>query len=161
MEGQKIFQWLPQETVGWAVHGYRLSSSRINWPNVHKTFLSDEELEAELFVKMLERPLGFGFVLRWMFEEGLSALVALVSPNYKTPLPYFNISLQAGEGMGWQFSQFLAGFYGRARLCVKKLSLILTPRSGPSQQAVDANSRDVCILSTESYPDACDTGTMA
>lgn len=147
--------------MGWAVRGYRLSSSRINWPNVHKTFLSDEELEVELFVKMLERPLGFGFVLCFIFEEGLSALVEPVSPNYKTLLLYFNISFQAGEGMGWQFSQFLAGSYGRPRLCAKKPGLILTPRAGLSQQAVDANNRDVCILSTESYPRACDTGTMA
>jgi len=48
---------------------------------VHKTFLSDEELETGLFAKMLERPLCFGFVLCWIFEEGLSALVALVPPN--------------------------------------------------------------------------------
>lgn len=67
--------------MGWAVHGYRLSCSRINWPNVHKTFLSDEELETGLFFKVLERPLCFSFVLLWVFEEGLSALVALVSPN--------------------------------------------------------------------------------
>lgn len=67
--------------MGWAVPGCRLLCSRINWPNVHKTFLSDEELETRLFVEVLERPLGFGFVLCWIFKEGLSALVALVSPN--------------------------------------------------------------------------------
>lgn len=81
MEGQNIFQRLPQETVGWAVRGYRLSCSRINWPNVHKTFLSDEELETGLFVKMLERPLGFSFAVLWIFEEEFPALVALVSLN--------------------------------------------------------------------------------
>lgn len=53
----------------------------MNWPNVHKTFLSGEELETGLFVKMLERLRCFNFALRVIFEEGPSALIALVSPN--------------------------------------------------------------------------------
>lgn len=54
--------------------------SRINWPNVHKTFLSDEELQVGLYVIMLEGLLDFSSVLHWIFK-GLLALIALVSPN--------------------------------------------------------------------------------
>lgn len=45
-----------------------------------KHSLSDEELEAALYVTMLEGPLDFGFVVHWIFK-GLLALAALVSPN--------------------------------------------------------------------------------
>lgn len=71
---------------------------RINWPKVHKTFLSDEELEAGLYITMLEGPLDFGFVLHWILK-GLLSLVALVPPNQKTLLPHFSNSLQAGRCM--------------------------------------------------------------
>lgn len=71
---------------------------RINWPKVHKTFLSDEELEAGLYITILEGPLDFGFVLHWIFK-GLLSLVALVPPNQKTLLTHFSNSLQAGRCM--------------------------------------------------------------
>lgn len=94
MEGQNSFQWLPQEVVGWAVHGYKLFSSRTSWPNVHKTFLSDEELETWLFVLMLERPLCFSLLFRGYSKKSF-LLKSCWFHQIKDWLPYFNPSLEA------------------------------------------------------------------